>query len=68
MIHLVKHDKVGAGYALQESSGRWIVRFFYNFHKHFEFTTHAFRQGFLEDCGAINIGKNEWTDIKQITT
>jgi hypothetical protein len=61
MIHLVKHDKVGAGYALQESDGQWIVRFFYNFHKHFIFTKHAFRQGYLKDCGTVNIGATEWT-------
>ena len=61
MIPLVKHDKVGAGYALQESDGRGGVRFFYNFHKHFVFTKHAFKQGYLKDCGTINIGETEWT-------
>jgi hypothetical protein len=54
--HLVKHDKVGTGYALQESDGRWIVRFHYNYHKHFVFTKDAFKVGYLKDLGIVNIG------------
>ena len=55
MIHLVQHAKIGAGYALQETDGRWIVRFFYNFHKHFVFTKNAFKQGYLKDCGIVTM-------------
>lgn len=56
MVHLVSHSKVGAGYASQETNGRWIVRFFFNFKKHFEFTKDAFKQGYLIDCGIVDIG------------
>ena len=55
MIHLVTHNKVGLGYALQESDGRWIVRFHHNWNKYFEFTQDAFKSGYLKDCGIVNI-------------
>lgn len=55
MIHLVAHDKVGTGYALQESDGRWIVRFHHNYNKYFTFTKDAFKSGYLKDCGIVNI-------------
>jgi len=56
MIHLVNHNRSGLGYALQESDGRWVVRFHHNFHKHFVFTKDAFKSGYLKDCGIVNIG------------
>ena len=56
MLHLVTHDKSGAGYAQQESDGQWVVRFFHNYKKHFVFTKNAFKQGYLKDCGIINTG------------
>ena len=55
MVRLVAHDKVGLGYALQESDGRWIVRFHHNYNKYFEFTKDAFKAGYLKDCGVVNI-------------
>ena len=55
---LVKHDKNGMGYALQESDGRWVVRFHLNYHKHFVFTKDAFNKGYLKDCGIVNLGDN----------
>jgi hypothetical protein len=55
-LTLVTHDKSGAGYALQESDGRWIVRFFHNYARHHEFTQHAFTQGYLKNCGIVDIG------------
>mgnify|MGYP000538742170 CR=1 FL=1 len=56
--HLVKHDKIGMGYALQESDGRWVVRFHLNYHKHFVFTKDAFNTGYLKDCGIVKLGDN----------
>jgi hypothetical protein len=56
MIHLVAHDKVGTGYALQESDGRWVVRFHSNWNKYFVFTKNAFNKGYLKDCGIVKIG------------
>ena len=56
MIHLVAHNKVGSGYALQESDGRWIVRFHHNYNKYFTFTKDAFKTGYLKDCGIVKIG------------
>ena len=53
MIHLVAHDNVGTGYALQESDGRWIVRFHHNYNKYFTFTKDAFSKGYLKDCGIV---------------
>ena len=58
LTHLVKHDKIGMGYALQESDGRWVVRFHLNYHKHFVFTKDAFNKGYLKDCGIVNLGDN----------
>jgi len=58
MVHLVTHKKIGTGYALQETDGRWVVRFHYNYNKHFVFTKSAFKQGYLKDCGIVNIGDN----------
>ena len=56
--HLVTHSKSGAGHALQESDGRWVVRFFYNYHKYFVFTKDAFKHGYLKDCGVVKLGDN----------
>jgi hypothetical protein len=56
LAQLVKHDKNGMGYALQESDGRWVVRFHYNYKKFFVFTKDAFNMGYLKDCGIVNIG------------
>ena len=63
MIHLVKHDKVGAGYALQESDGRWVVRFFHNYRKYFVFTKDAFKHGYLKDCGIVKLGDNNGQEL-----
>jgi hypothetical protein len=56
--HLVTHNKSGAGYALQESDGRWVVRFFHNYRKYFVFTKDAFKHGYLKDCGIVKLGDN----------
>ena len=55
--HLVTHSKVGAGYGIQESDGRWVVRFFQDYRKHFIFTKDAFKQGYLKDCGIVKLGE-----------
>lgn len=55
-VQLVKHDKVGTGYALQETDGRWVVRFHQNYSKHFVFTKNVFKVGYLKDLGIVNIG------------
>ena len=57
-LTLVTHNKSGAGYALQESDGRWVVRFFYNYHKYFVFTKDAFKHGYLKNCGIVKLGDN----------
>ena len=67
MIHLINHSKSGAGYALQESDGRWVVRFFYNYHKHFVFTKNAFKQGYLKDCGVVKLGDNNGQKLSNHT-
>ena len=57
-LTLVTHSKSGAGYALQESDGRWGVRFFHNYHKYFVITKDAFKHGYLKDCGVVKLGDN----------
>lgn len=61
-VTLVTHDKVGAGYALQETDGKWVVRFFHNYARHHIFNHDAFEKGYLKYCGIVNIGdKHEYT-------
>ena len=58
MTRLIAHNKNGSGYALQETDGRWVVRFHHNYNKHFVFTKNAFKHGYLKDCGIVNIEDN----------
>jgi len=58
MTHLVTHNKSGTGYALQETDGRWVVRFHHNYNKYFVFTKSAFKQGYLKDCGIVKLGED----------
>ena len=62
-LTLVTHNKSGAGYALQESDGRWVVRFFHNYRKHFVFTKDAFKHGYLKDCGIVKLGDNNGQEL-----
>jgi hypothetical protein len=43
---------------LQETDGRWVVRFHHNYNKYFVFTKSAFKHGYLKDCGIVNIEDN----------
>ena len=54
IIHLIKHDKNGIGFALQAISDHWQVRFWRNIDREIYFPINCFAKGDLIDFGAID--------------